>query len=1015
MPENPNNPLQHIPMPRGAGSRPRPTEPPTAHLPKTPAQIAVEQQPQLRVTRKAYEEYVSSGEKPDSPEALRFTQCVGTLMDSCGKNLSGTAFAPFGRVLSTGSNAISGIIAARTAGTLVAKWAGSAAFGAATAGIGYALTAFSAIVSFLSSAESDGSAERHQEIMHEFKTLKDGLARSFAHLMNHIDYRFMQMDAKLTAQHQSVMRELSEMAQESRLGFHYMEEQSLRRYSALTDAMGEIQTQTNALHQQQIRLMEDNFRREYGQLGQFLSLETLLDRRIVNAVRIAISRGDLTEFNRFARELHQAIVAESVGSPALTGTDLDLSKDDTAIKARILQPLQHGADKKHIASNNGHALVAYAMQLGALPSQEFKIPNLTLVRDRVFAFLQLYRAYHGSVDIETKWYLQNVIEFLEKQLTLFSAVNKTELFKVLKTKIKRDLMKLKRAIQVILAPVQDGALIQARLAALDAIEKRIDLSFDAKARIPIPSRNQQFIDAVTPYYTNQSVSFSLTIALNAYWAAHYPQEVKRIPNSSWAYEYVHGGYVAIDVASAIGYDKEYQDVKHKDRFKRICENVQRSSQAYRAQLTSSSVYQTPGLRVFSPLSATSGSIDLPFYAGQNSSYPFGSLLLKFIPQKAFELEFNGHGAVKLTYDATDIVSDSMSVVLKAVFEPSDPAFPVTTLFEMKSTTAIIASLYPNKDVALYNWWHHFIYANDTTKTPLKLHENMWCRDGGRAGHGMSFPPLYTVSHTPPMQMLLELKENPNLSSLQQRLTAMEQAILLKVKSSQEQKVKELNFTAAEKNIAALSLFCELFAPESLQLTLPNLSVIASEQGVTVLLQTIDKLIAQAEAFEPRGAASDLPFLVEQLNGVVQSINAASSQTLDGEMTDEDDTEKVDTGLLLAEIRELKSALDTLQTSQAQKNATVELETDSSDDEEPFEEATRKKVAELGGTPVARFWQKPQGNHPVGLRVLNSAVPKNISSDLFKAPPPGRKIVKEKDVTTGEKYLAIQLDTVHVRR
>ncbi len=871
MPENPTNPLHN--MPRGAGSRPRATEASTVHLQKTPAQIAIEQQPQLRAARKAHEEYVAGGEKPDSPEALRFTQCVGTLMDSCAKNLSGTAFAPFGRVLSTGSNAISGIIAARTAGTLVAKWAGSAAFGAATAGIGYALTAFSAIVSLLSSAESDGSAERHQEIMHEFKTLKDGLARSFAHLMNHIDYRFMQMDAKLTAQHQSVMRELSEMAQDTRLGFHYMEEQSLRRYSALTDAIGEIQTQTNALHQQQIRLMEDNFRREYGQLEQFSHLETQLDRRAVNAARIAMRRGDLKEFDRFAKELHQAIVAESTGSPNLTGSDIDLTKSDAAITARITQPLQRGVAVKHIASNNTQALMRYAVSLGALTSQELNVPNLTLVRDRAFAFLELYRANAHPLTEETAWYLQNVIEFLEKQFTLFSAVNKEQLFASLKAKIKRDLTELKRAIQAILAPVQDSAaLMQARLVTLDAIERRIDLSFDAKARIPIPARNQQFIDQVMPY-ANQSDdkrnSYYLQNALDAYWAAHYPHEVKRMRNNAFAFEYVHGGYIAIDVAHAIGYGKEYQDLNHESRFRSICENVQRPLQAYRAQLTSGVGYQSPGLRVFSPLSASSGSIDLPFYAGQNSSYPFESLLSKFIPQKAFELEFNGYGTMRLTYDATDLVSDSMSVVLKATFEPFDSAFPVVNLFEIKPTTAIIASLYPNKDVALYNWWHHFVYAHDTTKTPIKLTENMWRSDGTRAGHGMSFPPLYTVSYTSPMQMLLELKENPNLLSLQQRLTAMEQAILLKEKTQREQKIKALSFAVVEKNISALILYAALFAQES-PLAMSHLSRTLEEGGVTALLNTIDELITRVSAFELTGAATELPFLIEQLHHVMQA-------------------------------------------------------------------------------------------------------------------------------------------------
>lgn len=869
MPENLANPLHG--MPRGAGSRPRPTEAPTAHLPKTPAQIAVEQQPQFRATKRAHEEYVASGEKPDSAEALRFTQCVGTLMDSCGKNLSGTEFSPFGRVLSTGSNAISGIIAARTAGTLVAKWAGSAAFGAATAGIGYALTAFSAIVSFLSSAESDGSAERHQEIMHEFKTLKDGLARSFAHLTNHIDYRFMQMDARLTAQHQSVMRELSDMAQDTRLGFHYMEEQSLRRYSALTDAMSEIQTQTNALHQQQIRLMEDNFRREYGQLEQFSHLETQLDRRAVNAARIAIQRHDLKEFDRFAKELHQAIVAESTGSPNLTGSDIDLMKSDTAITTRMIQPLQRGVAVKQIASNNTQALMRYAVSLGALTSQELNVPNLTLVQDRAFAFLELYRANPRPLTAETQWYLQSAIEFLEKQLTLFFAVNKEHLFASLKLKIKNDLTRLKKTIQIILSPTVDTeALIQQRLSRLAEMEKRIDLTFDARARIPIPARNQQFVDQVLSYASRVSQpspvmsSWYLQSALDEYWAERYPHEVKlyrlmpHVSSMSGA-DYTHGGYLAIDVASAIGYHKEYQDCNRANTYKSMCEQMQKSFQAHRMQLRSSGDYQTPGTRIFDPLTASSGSISLPFCTGNP---------LNFIPQKAFELEFNGHGTVRLTYDASDIVSDNMSIVLKGTFEPAYSAFPVVNLFEAKFITPIIASLYPNKDVALYNWWNHFIYAHDTTKTPIKLSENMYRSDGTRAGHGMSFPALYSINWESPLSQLLKIGANPNLTRLEQQLTAMEQSIAQKEKIKREQQIKALSFAVIEKYVAALILYGALFAPESL-LTMPHFSRILEENGVTALLNAIDALIAQIIVFELKGSPTELPFLIEQLHHVMQ--------------------------------------------------------------------------------------------------------------------------------------------------
>lgn len=128
----------------------------------TNAQTALLNQTQLAELRKAktaHEAYKSRGENANSQEAWHFMSSTASVLNVCSSGLSANRdFAPVARTFLRAANTISGVVAARAAGMCVAKWAGSAALGTATAGIGFALTAFSTLVSFFSDDDDSSSA-----------------------------------------------------------------------------------------------------------------------------------------------------------------------------------------------------------------------------------------------------------------------------------------------------------------------------------------------------------------------------------------------------------------------------------------------------------------------------------------------------------------------------------------------------------------------------------------------------------------------------------------------------------------------------------------------------------------------------------------------------------------------------------------------------------------------------------------------------------------------------------------
>ena len=225
------------------------------------------------------------------------------------------------------------------------------------------------------------------------------------------------------------------------------------------------------------------------------------------------------------------------------------------------------------------------------------------------------------------------------------------------------------------------------------------------------------------------------------------------------------------------------------------------------------------------------------------------------------LESKGYGEVKLTYDAS-MAGDNMTVILKGTFEPYDAEFPVIDFFERKYTTDIIASEYPSKDIALYNWWHHFIYAYDTNKKPIDFEKSKGCSYPVHPAPQFPLPPLYTINYESPLH-LLNQEINPKMETLKQKLIDMEAKIALKAKAQKEQQFKALVFVAVEKDLALIPLFSALLAPES-QFNAPQLSDVLAQQGVEALLKTIADLGRQVSAFQPKGVAKELPFLLTQL-------------------------------------------------------------------------------------------------------------------------------------------------------
>lgn len=118
-------------------------------------------------------------------------------------------------------------------------------------------------------------------------------------------------------------------------------------------------------------------------------------------------------------------------------------------------------------------------------------------------------------------------------------------------------------------------------------------------------------------------------------------------------------------------------------------------------------------------------------------------------------------------------------------------------------------------------------------------------------------------------------------------------------------------------------------------------------------------------------------------------------------------QNTDVTLLHEEIKELRKEVA------ASRRAVIEMETDSSDDEDGFERETRTKVESMGHIHAGRFWKKRPGDE-AGVRALDQTIPKNIRDSLFTTPPKGRKIEKEK-IPGGEKMLVTQLATIRVRR
>ena len=357
---------------------------------------------------------------------------------------------------------------------LVTSFSGMCALPAAIAmGPAAVIGALGAVVSGVLGMWSNNEAPAMMskaEMQQEFDNIRVGIVKAtlylekhidlrFAQLEEHIDLRFMQLDQKLSKQHQEVMQGLASIFLQQNRSHTEIKDMLQRQSQAFSEKLDAIDAEVRRIQEQQNRAMENSLRQEYGQLQEFHFLQTMLDRRLVNAVRIALNQKNLKEFERFMKELHQAIVAESVGSDSLTGRDVDLNSSDALVQSRIIEPFYKHAVMAHEAKQSSNSIVSGSPRLrcamtekiaaynvdallryaGVALPEGFTVPNLILLKDRAFAFLQLFRvqmeANDNQLSPEAHRNLEDVIQFLEQTQDLLTTVDQERLFNRLKIKI----------------------------------------------------------------------------------------------------------------------------------------------------------------------------------------------------------------------------------------------------------------------------------------------------------------------------------------------------------------------------------------------------------------------------------------------------------------------------------------------------------------------------------------------------------------------------------------------------
>ena len=449
-------------------------------------------------------------------------------------------------------------VAAETAGMISLATASMAAGGILMVSIGAAY--------ILGLVDED---KANPELMMTLGIIIEGLAqiaRQIIALGQYLGFRLDALEEMQIEHHRETMQFLNLIL--------YGKDRSLTAIKALMSANGEkilkglasLHSAVQTLADRQAAQTEAQLRRDSALLQELHFLQTQLDQRLVNKVRILTPEELDLKYVKYTHELAQTARTECVGSESFTSRDLpvDIEKlrpvDLTKLQSRMIVPMEEKKD--HIRQLVGYyidALLRYAKDHAALDAELPKkpaemIPNLQIFKDRILAFLDLQLAYQRQhpvpegerTPISEKAYqdVEAVIAELTRVIVMIRAIN---IKKVMAAGV-ADLKKYHTDLTTGIAAASEAFEVETTKRLLDKTGKRLAEAEGQACQtsrysgVTVPKENMTFNYCIRVYSLLHSASkVGYTLHVNGFsviqtWVAPLDLDGQEMTDLGWISE-----------------------------------------------------------------------------------------------------------------------------------------------------------------------------------------------------------------------------------------------------------------------------------------------------------------------------------------------------------------------------------------------------------------------------------------------------------------------------------------------
>jgi len=524
------------------------------------------------------------------------------------------------------------------------------------------------------------------------------------------------------------------------------------------------------------RVMHDGFSQQTQHL---LFIEQKHERNIERDALVAIRQNCLID-PTIGTELYKNIIIPDE-SPFMIGADIDFntnSNTNSKIETRLLTPYFDGAtNKNQLAFSMIHAIFRYS-------NIKYDASHPKLFENRIFIYLSLLRKIK-IVPIEFEKQLHDISSMIDSINIIMNKFPKSTFVITLKKSIIQKLRDYQMTVNNILNPKQKCVTDSNAKEYLEYFNNTIVKTL----KIEIPYVNKSFfqkLDSVVPYssYPTDNHGWnSLSIICQSYYGSQLYKNQQYVNTSYQNKKYVNwsgsGLGPAYPIVSSIGSTPAYIDINYNGN----C----------------SSMYEYGVKNINSPT--------LFCYPSQDSKCTIRLIMYNYREPKGIPTEFldNNRGVVKLYYDASFGLSNTLNVIIWGQFEfyESDE---IVEIFRQNITTPIIKEFYKSLDCAVHNWHTGYIYKY-YSKIPNQVSSLHYKYD----------VPQSLSDYIGPLYMFNSVEErSENCEYFTSSITPHHDCIKKFFESQQkilrkkESDIKLIDTTDIEKEIVILSLFTHIY-------------------------------------------------------------------------------------------------------------------------------------------------------------------------------------------------------------